>query len=353
MPLERGARLGPYQIDAFIGDGGVRLKNRHMGSLFLMALAIAGVFLAQAPMAAQTQTIASETPPPPRTPWGAPDLGGIWDFRSATPLERPDELADREFYTDEEAAELEEHAVERLYADNAARAGSVAEFELWADMGTELAGHNRTSLVVDPPDGRIPRTTPGQERQDTLGAIWGRSADGPEDRTLSERCIMWTPTPLTPVFSNNNVQLFQTPDYVVMYHEMIHDVRVLPLDGRPHLDERIRQWRGDSRGYWDGDTLVVETTNFTDKTTFEGSGPNLRLVERFTRMDADTLRYAYTMDDPESFTRPWSVELPMTLSEGPVFEYACHEGNRGMVNILEIARGEERAAEEAAEAKPR
>ncbi len=303
--------------------------------------------LVAAPAAGQAQDADAGVAAAPRTAWGAPDLGGVWDFRSATPLERPDEVADRELYTDAETAELEANAVERLYEDVAARAGSAAEFELWVDLGTELAG-NRTSLVTDATDGKIPRTAAGQQRQDTLGAIFGCTADGPEDRTLSERCIMWTPTPLTPVFSNNNVQLFQTADHVVIYHEMIHDVRVVPLDGRGHLSEDIRQWRGDARGHWDGDTLVVETTNFTDKATFDGSGPQLRLIERFTRVDTDTLHYAYTVHDSESFTAPWSVELPMTRSEGPVFEYACHEGNRGLLNILEMARSAERDAVRAA-----
>ena len=303
--------------------------------------------LVAAPAAGQAQDADAGVAAAPRTAWGAPDLGGVWDFRSATPLERPDEVADRELYTDAETAELEANAVERLYEDVAARAGSAAEFELWVDLDTELAG-NRTSLVTEATDGKIPRTAAGQQRQDTLGAIFGCTADGPEDRTLSERCIMWTPTPLTPVFSNNNVQLFQTADHVVIYHEMIHDVRVVPLDGRGHLSEDIRQWRGDARGHWDGDTLVVETTNFTDKATFDGSGPQLRLIERFTRVDTDTLHYAYTVHDSESFTAPWSVELPMTRSEGPVFEYACHEGNRGLLNILEMARSAERDAVRAA-----
>ena len=160
---------------------------------------------------------------------------------------------------------------------------------------------------------------------------------------LSARCIMWTPTPLNPSFSNNNVLLFQTRDYVAIYHEMIHDVRVIPLDGLPHLGERIRQLRGDPRDHWKGDTLVVETTNFSALTTFVGSGPNLRLVERFTRTDPDTLRYEYTIDDPESFTKPWTVVLPMLRTEGPVYEYACHEGNRSMTMILEMARAVERA----------
>ena len=154
---------------------------------------------------------------------------------------------------------------------------------------------------------------------------------------------MWTTTPLETTFNNNNIHLFQTPDYVVMYHEMIHDVRVIPLDGRPHIPEGIPQWRGDARGRWDGDTLVVETVNFHGQMTFLGSGPELRLTERFTREDTDTLRYEFTIDDPASFSQSWSAVLPMKPTEGGIYEYACHEGNRGMVNILTFARIEELA----------
>jgi len=298
-----------------------------------------------APVAAQDEAEPSAVP---RTSWGAPDLTGVWDFRTATPLERPKDLDGEEFLTDKEASEFEESALDRTYAAARAAGATRAEFELWADIGTEMTGDNRTSLIVDPPDGKIPpRTAAAQERFDTLGPLpFKRAADDPEDRTLAERCIMWTPTPVRPVYSNNNLQVFQTPDYVAIYHEMIHDVRIIPLDGRAHLDERIRQWRGDSRGRWEGETLVVETTNFTDQTTFFGSDPNMRLVERFTRVDADTLSYEYTIDDPESFARPWTVVLPMRRSEGPVYEYACHEGNRSMTMILEIARAEQRAEAE-------
>ncbi len=303
------------------------------------------VTLAPAPVESQNEAVTSAVP---RTSWGAPDLAGIWDFRTSTPLQRPEEFGDRASLTDEEAAEFEEGAVDRLFARARAVGGSESNVELWPDRGTEMAGENRTSLIVDPPDGRVPpRTSSGQRRRETVGAFpVERNSDGPEDRSLAARCIMWTPTPLTPTFSNNNVQVFQTRDYVAIYHEMIHDARIIPLDGRPHLDERIRQLRGDSRGHWEGDTLVVETTNFTDQTTFAGSGPNLRLVERFTLTNADTLHYEYTLDDPESFTKPWTVVLPMRQTEGPVYEYACHEGNRSMTVILEVARVQERAEAE-------
>ena len=269
--------------------------------------------------------------------------GGVWDFRTSTPLERPDALADRELLSDDEAAAWEASADDRLYSQLEADGGAAA-FEVWADLGTELADGNRTSLIVEPPDGKIPARTPaGQMRADTLGAgPWARAADHPEDRQLMERCIMWTTTPLTPTF-NNNIHLLQTLDYVVLFHEMIHDVRVIPLDGRPHLSEGILQWRGDARGRWDGDTLVVETVNFHEQMTFHGSGPGMRLTERFTREDDVTLRYSFTIDDPASFTGSWSASLPMKPTDGAIYEYACHEGNYGMTNILSFARFEEQA----------
>ena len=308
-----------------------------------MRRVIAAVLLLTAPGVATAQS-AADIDAAPRTPWGAPDLQGAWDFRTSTPLERPDHLRDREFLTDEEAVAWEESATERLYAQLQADGGDAA-YEAWADWGTELAAGNRTSLVVTPPDGKIPeRTATGQTRADTLDpSVWGLAADNPEDRPLMERCIMWTTTPLTTTFNNNNIHLFQTPDYIVMYHEMIHDVRVIPLDGRPHIAARIPQWRGDARGRWDGDTLVVETINFHDQMTFHGSGPAMRLTERFTRDGTDTLRYEFTIDDPASFTQSWSAALPMKPTDGGIYEYACHEGNRGMVNILTFARLEEQA----------
>ena len=177
-----------------------------------------------------------------------------------------------------------------------------------------------------------------------------RPAAGPEDRGLSERCILW-PTagpPMLPSAYNNNYQILQTPGYLVIFIEMIHDFRVIPLDGRPHLPETIRQWMGDSRGRWEGNTLVVDTTNFTDKNSFRGSDRNLHLVERFTRIDPETILYRFTVDDATAFTKPWTGEAPMTKTPGPIYEYACHEGNYGMANILSGARADEKALEEAA-----
>jgi hypothetical protein len=203
--------------------------------------------------------------------------------------------------------------------------------------------------VIDPPEGRIPAlTVDAQKKADARAEARRRSpADGPEDRPLVERCILW-PTagpPMVPSGYNNNYQILQTPGSVVILIEMIHDVRVIPLDGRPHLSQNIRHWMGDSRGHWEGNTLVVDTTNFTGKTNFRGSSENLHLIERFTRVDGDTINYEFTVNDPASFTKSWTAAIPMTKTEGPIFEYACHEGNYGMTNLLNGARAQEKAAE--------
>ena len=303
----------------------------------------------------------------PQTPWGAPDLRGIWDFRTVTPLERPASLAGKEFLTAEEAAEFEQTTIETRSADRrdggARRDVERAYNDFWWDWGDTLTEDRRTSLVVDPPDGRIPeQTTRAKEaararrgqRPVRSRVVIGSPAAGPEDLGLSERCMLGfnTGPPMLPSAYNNNVQLFQTQDHVVILNEMIHEARIVPLDGRSHLPENIRQWMGDSRGHWEGETLVVETRNFTDKTgSFNpiigamGSGLTLNLVERFARLDETTLGYEFTVDDPETFTDSFTGMIPMKKSEGPLFEYACHEGNYGMTNLLRGARVVERAAE--------
>jgi hypothetical protein len=191
-------------------------------------------------------------------------------------------------------------------------------------------------------------TAEGQRLADARAAARRQSpADGPEDRPLAERCILLANAgpPMIPTAYNNNYQIFQTPDHVAILVEMIHDVRIIPLDGHPHTPANIRQWLGDSRGRWEGNTLVVTTTNFTDKTNFRGSDENLRLTERFTRVSADTINYEFTVDDPTAFARPWTAAVPMTRTEGPLFEYACHEGNYGMTNLLKGARAAEQGTE--------
>ena len=212
------------------------------------------------------------------------------------------------------------------------------------DYGRQLTGDLRTSLLVDPPDGRLPARTPAaRDRAAARRTALGRDAYGPEDRGAFERCILGfnAGPPMNPSAYNNNMQLFQTADHVVILNEMVHDARIVPLDGSGHLPDGVRQWRGDSRGHWDGDTLVIETKNFTAKTSFRGTGPGLHLVERFTRMAEGILHYEYTVTDPESFERAWSVAVPMQKNDLPVFEYACHEGNYGMLNLMVSARAED------------
>jgi len=205
----------------------------------------------------------------------------------------------------------------------------------------------RTSLIVEPQDGRIPSLTPEAQKKAAARAETRRlhPADGPEYLSLADRCIARPGPPMLPAGYNNNYRIIQAREYVVILSEMIHDARIIPLSTRPHLPRSVHQWLGDSRGHWEGATLVVETTNFTDKTNFRGSGEDLRLLERFTRVDQGTLLYQFTIDDAQSFERPWSAELPMKKAEGPLFEYACHEGNYSMVNSLNAARAEEKAAD--------
>jgi hypothetical protein len=289
----------------------------------------------------------------PRTPDGQPDLQGIWNFSTITPLERPAEFAGKPFLTDAETAEYEKLVMQRSNRDNRDRSSPEADVggaynEFWWDRGVHAArvnGKTRTSLIVDPPDGKIPDLTPAAQKRAAARAEERRlhPADGPEDRSLGERCLLFNAGP--PMLSgpyNNYVQLFQSRDHVVIFNEMIHHARVIPLDGRPHAPAAIRSWQGDSRGRWDGNTLVVETTNFTDKTNVRGSGEQLRLVERFTRADATTLLYEFTVDDPASFTKPWTAILPMAKTDDQIYEYACHEANYAMAGILRGARAEKK-----------
>ena len=339
------------------------MSHRFLASLGALVAMVAMIaVLAPAPVAGQAPT--ADTWTPPRTSDGQPDLQGVWDFRTITPLERPEEHAGKEFLTDEEAATFERETLENRDADRRDRDQSREGFvngapvtadlaraynQFWFDRGTEVIATRRTSLIVDPPDGRVPTMTQAaEERADARRAGRERAAYGPEDRGVSERCIMGfnSGPPMNPGGYNQNVHLFQTPDYVVILNEMVHNARIVPLDGRPHLPQDLRQWVGDSRGHWEGETLVVDTINFTDKTNFRGSGQNMHLVERFTRVDEGTLRYDYTIDDPESFEQPWSVSVPMKMAELPMFEYACHEGNYGMPSSLSGARAVEKAAEE-------
>jgi hypothetical protein len=286
----------------------------------------------------------------PRTSDRRPDLQGIWTNGTVTPLERPREFAAKEFFSPNEAAEYEKQARARNDGDrrdsNPEADLAIGYNDFWWDRGTKVVSTLRTSLIVDPPDGRIPTLMPEAQKRAAARAEARRlhPADGPEDLSLADRCLARPGPPMVPAGYNNNHRIVQTSEYVVILSEMMHDARIIPLNGRPHLPNNVRQWFGDARGRWDGDTLVVETTNFTDKTNFRGSGENLRLVERFTRVDEDTLLYQFTINDPQSFARPWSGEIPMKRAPGPIFEYACHEGNYSLVNTLSSARAEEKAA---------
>ena len=273
---------------------------------------------------------------PPRTAWGAPDFQGAWDYRTLTPLERPREFADKATLTAEEAAAYEARQGERL--DDYDRAPSV-HAKWWLDYGRDLTDDRRTSLLVDPPDGRLPTVTDDARRRAAARAERRRQRPdhAAQDRGLTERCITFG-MPRLPGAYNNNVQILQTPTYVAIVNEMIHDARIVPLDGRPHLSDEVPQWHGDSRGRYEGDTLVVETVNFSPKSAFRGSTAALRIVERFTRVGPDTVHYAVTLSDPATWTRDWTALVPLTKTDQALYEYACHEGNHGLRNILHNAR---------------
>jgi hypothetical protein len=318
-----------------------------------LAVAIAAVLLAPERAAAQAPVKALAIWSQPRTADGQPDLQGIWSNATITPLERPNDLAGKQFFSEQEAADYERQVIQRNNKDRRDGAPEAdvgrAYNDFWWDTGTHVVKTRRTSLVTDPSDGRIPALTPEAQKRAAARAEARRQhpADGPENRPLMERCLQIGSAgpPMLPSAYNNNYQIVQTPGYVTIFNEMIHDVRVIPLDGRPHLPPNLRLWLGDSRGHWEGNTLVIDTTNFTDKTAFRGSSENLHLIERFTRTDRDTLLYEFTVDDPTSFTRPWSAAIPSVKFEGgPLLEYACNEGNRGMEGILAGARAAEKIA---------
>ena len=293
-----------------------------------------------------------------RTPDGHADLQGVWANNNVTPLERPEAWAGKETLSDEELAALRQSAANAV-GDGDALFGD--QLVLAAIEGIEATSYdpttgnynqfwiadrdftNRTSLVVDPPDGRIPAVTPeAQERfRDAVGYRREHPADSYTDRPLQERCVTYG-LPRLGAGYNNYYQIFQNANHVVFLNEMIHDARVIPLTGAPHLPEPVRQLHGDSRGYWEGDTLVIETTNFSSTASFRGSSDGLHLVERLTRVGPRTLDYEITITDPTVWIRPWTVRIPLMLSDEPMFEYACHEGNIGMDGILAGHRAEER-----------
>ena len=323
-----------------------------------MAWAAVAAVLALAPSAAFGQDGYSA----PRTPFGHPDLSGIWMNNSATPLERPEQLAGRTTLSDEELAELTRRIDEFRDAEQAGdllgdrliqQALGNPEFQDF-DVVTgnynafwlvERHLDNRTSLIVDPPDGRVPALTEAAAARaaERRAYLAEHPSDGPEDRTLGDRCLHFD-APRMGAGYNSYFQLAQTPTHVAIFQEMGHFTRVVPLDGRPHADDAVRQWAGDARGRWEGDTLVVETRNYSPRARFSGATENLHLVERYTRIGPGVLRHEITLNDADTWTRPWTVELLHESTTDPIFEYACHEGNYSMPGILGGARLEEREA---------
>ena len=330
-----------------------------MSDRLLTSIGPAVALLALLPAAAMGQDGAVDGWTAPRTPWGESDLQGIWTSATLTPLERPRQRSEKARLTDEEAAELERQSAERRAAsDGKSTPGSVGGYnQVWLDAGTRFVGSRRTSLIVDPPEGVIPWKPEAKIESDREQARYGV---GPYaswiDLDTGERCItdgLPNMVPLQPY--NMNLQILQTPGEVVMLHEMYHELRIVPLDGRPLTG--IGQWTGEARGHWDGDTLVVETLNFADKSDnywsapWRAARPSLRLVERFTRVGPETIDYTFTIEDPLSFTQPWTAAAPMTtdhvsrgVTSGQIWEYACHEGNHAMINVLSGARAEEAVA---------
>jgi hypothetical protein len=297
---------------------------------------------------------------PPRTPDGKPDLQGVWEHNAVTPLERPKALAGKALLTDPELADLKRRASQILDGGDAQFGDDLFEAALASQKGSksydpatgnysqawmvDRTWDNRTSLVVDPPDGRVPALLPEvQKREAARGDARVRhAADSWEDRGLTERCITYGVQKMIRAGYNSYVQIMQTPAYAVVAMEMIHDARIIPLDGRPHAPSAIRQYLGDSRGRWEGDTLVVDTTNFSPKSEFRGAGGNLHVVERFTRIGPETLKYDVTYDDPTTWTRPWTVVVNLKRSNDHIYEYACHEGNEALRGILAGARMQEK-----------
>jgi hypothetical protein len=309
----------------------------------VLALAATGAF---------GQTL--ETTPVARTAWGDPDLQGLWNHGTITPLERPDEYVGRDRLSAEEVAALNLASETRATSERRSELTreqdvALAYNQFWWDRGISVG---RTSLITDPSDGRLPVRTARaieyagtREAQRVQAAKRGRvPAEGPEDMDLGDRCLVYRPVPITSSGYNNHVHVLQSPGYVVILQEQIHDVRIIPVTNQPALLSDVRQWLGVSRGHWEGETLVVETTGFYHQADYLGSHVNRQVVERFTRTAVDGIAYEFTVTDPTVWTRPWTGMVPWRPTEGPMFEYACHEGNYGMTNLLTSSRAEEREA---------
>jgi hypothetical protein len=325
--------------------------------LALVSIPVAG----QAPSTGKGSNGAPAKPyTPPRTPDGQPDLQGFWTNSTYTPLERPKDV-DKEYYTPEEAEGAIKRAAERENEQTVPGTTADVHYD-FSQFGldrsqSKFARSLRTSLIVDPPDGRIPPMTPEGEKRVAARAAarkaLGGQYDAVENMPIGSRCIIMAGAgpPMMNAGYNANYQIVQAPGYVMILTEMIHDVRIIPLDGRPQPPAGVRQWTGVSRGRWEGQTLVVETTNFNGKNPFRGASENMRVIERFTRTAEDTISYKFTIDDPSTWAKPWSAEMPMVRTEGPIFEFACHETNYGITNILAGARADDKRAADAAAKK--
>ncbi len=328
--------------------------------------------LAQSLNAKPTKTDVAQTWTAPRTVDGHPDLQGVWANNNATPLERPKILAGRAFLTEQEVEALKHKASELFDNGNsdAAFGDSVFESVLENVKGTKSGfksidggtgdyssvwtvardWDNRTSLITDPSDGRLPPMTPEAEKREAATSFLGRPANGPEDRSLSERCITYGSPQMMAGYQSYR-QIVQTSTSVVILTEMIHDARVVPMDGRPHLPPNVQSWMGDARGHWEGDTLVVDSTNYKPGAFRGVSTEKLHVVERFKRTGPETLQWELTVDDPGAWTKPWTAMIPLRYTKKAIFEYACHEGNYGLEDILAGARREEKVAEKTGQPK--
>jgi len=342
------------------------MHHRFLASIGTLAVVIAVVLLVTIPVAGQAPSSTAKAAPaakkwtPARTPDGQPDLQGYWTNATYTPLQRPNNIT-KDFYSKEEAAQIEKQAAER--ESEQTEPGTIADvhydftqFGLDRNQSTH-ASSLRTSMIVDPSDGRLPPVTAdGQKRQADRAAErrrMGATTDDVRNMPVGTRCIIMAGSgpPMMPTAYNSNYQIVQAPGYVMILTEMIHDVRIIPLDGRPQLPQNVRQWIGSSRGRWEGDTLVVETANFNGKNPFQNSSEDMRVTERFTRLDADTIDYKFTVEDEKTWARPWTASLSLRKAVGPIFEHACHEGNYGVANTLAGARAEDKRAAEAAAKK--
>jgi len=340
------------------------MTHRFLVSVGGVTALIAIVLLATTPTSGQgplagtnTNAGAAKAFSPPRTPDGQPDLQGYWTNAGYAPLERPEKVT-KEFYTREEAAEFEKQFVD--YEAAQTEPGTIPDVHYdhtQFGLDRSVAGYSsnlRTSLIVDPPNGKLPPLSAEGQKRAAERAEAAKRRGGPYDAAqnlpLGARCLAMDRMgpPMLYGNYNNTYQIVQAPGQVMILAEMLHDFRVIPLDGRPQLPQDVRQWIGSGRGHWEGDTLVVETAHFNGKNPLRGSSEHMRLVERFTRMDENAIRYQFTVDDPATWTRPWSAEMPMKKTIGPIFEHACHEGNYSLSNILAGARAEEKRAEEAA-----